>query len=101
MPKNKILVVDDHALVREGIIALLKIYDDVEVIGEASDGLEAIEKVKKINPDIILMDISMPKLGGFEAVTEIKNGEIVQFERFGFIRIENKKGEITGFFTHK
>jgi len=72
MSKNKILVVDDHALVREGIIALLKIYDDIEVIGEASDGLEAIEKVKKINPDIILMDISMPRLGGFEAVTEIK-----------------------------
>jgi DNA-binding NarL/FixJ family response regulator len=72
MLKTKVLIVDDHALVREGITAFLKMYDDIEVIAEASDGLEAIEKVKKIHPDIILMDISMPKLGGFEAVTEIK-----------------------------
>lgn len=72
MSKTKVFIVDDHALVREGITALLKIYDDIEVIGEASDGIEAIEKVRKIHPDIILMDISMPKLGGFEAVTEIK-----------------------------
>ncbi len=72
MPKTRVLIVDDHALVREGITAFLKMCDDIEVVAEASDGLEAIEKVKKIHPDIILMDISMPKLGGFEAVTEIK-----------------------------
>ena len=72
MSKTRVLIVDDHALVREGITAFLKMCDDIEVVAEASDGLEAIEKVKKIHPDIILMDISMPKLGGFEAVTEIK-----------------------------
>jgi DNA-binding NarL/FixJ family response regulator len=72
MPKTRVLIVDDHALVREGITAFLKMCDDIEVVAEASDGLEAIEKVKKFHPDIILMDISMPKLGGFEAVTEIK-----------------------------
>ena len=75
MPKTRVLIVDDHALVREGITAFLKMCDDIEVVAEASDGLEAIEKVKKIHPDIILMDISMPKLGGFEAVTEIKKIE--------------------------
>jgi DNA-binding NarL/FixJ family response regulator len=72
LSKTRVLIVDDHALVREGITAFLKMCDDIEVVAEASDGLEAIEKVKKIHPDIILMDISMPKLGGFEAVTEIK-----------------------------
>ena len=72
MPKKKVLIVDDHALVREGIVAFLKLCDDIEVVGEASDGLEAIEKTKKLRPDIIIMDINMPKLGGLEATVEIK-----------------------------
>lgn len=74
MPKIRILIADDHALVREGIIALLRLYEDVVVIGEASNGKEAIEKVKTLNPDIVLMDISMPGLGGLEATIEIKKG---------------------------
>jgi DNA-binding NarL/FixJ family response regulator len=72
MPKKKVLIADDHALVREGIVAYLKLCDDIEVVGEASDGLEAIEKTKKLRPDIIIMDINMPKLGGLEATVEIK-----------------------------
>lgn len=72
MSKITVLIADDHALVREGIAAFLKLCDDIEVIAEASDGIEAIEKAKKFNPDIILMDISMPKLGGLEATTELK-----------------------------
>lgn len=70
--KIRVMIVDDHALVREGITALLRFYEDVEVIGEASDGLEAINKFDKLRPDIILMDIAMPGLGGLEATVEIK-----------------------------
>jgi len=72
MPKNKVLIADDHALVREGIVAFLKLCEDIEVVGEASDGIEAIEKTKKLRPDIVIMDINMPKLGGLEATIEIK-----------------------------
>lgn len=72
MPKNRILIVDDHALVREGVTALLKLHDDIEVLGEASNGKEAIEKTVKLRPEIILMDIAMPGLGGIETTLEIK-----------------------------
>lgn len=72
MSKTTVLIADDHALVREGIIAFLKLCDDIEVVAEASDGLEAIEKAKKCNPHVVLMDISMPKLGGLEATLELK-----------------------------
>jgi len=73
MSKTRILIADDHALMREGIIAFLKFYDDIEIVGEASNGLEAIEKAVKLKPDVILMDVSMPGLGGIEATLEIKN----------------------------
>ncbi len=72
MYKKKILIADDHALVREGIAAFLKLCDDVEVVAEASDGIEAIEKTRKFRPDIVIMDINMPKLGGLETTIEIK-----------------------------
>lgn len=72
MSKTRVMIVDDHALVREGIAAFLKMSADIEVVGEAADGIEAIEGVKKLNPDIVIMDIAMPKLGGLEALVEIK-----------------------------
>ncbi len=72
MNKKKVLIADDHALVRAGIAAFLKLCDDVEVVAEASDGIEAIEKTNKYRPDIIIMDINMPKLGGLETTIEIK-----------------------------
>ena len=72
MSKITVLIADDHTLVREGIAAFLKLCDDIEVVAEASDGLEAIEKSKKFNPDVVLMDIAMPKLGGLEATVELK-----------------------------
>jgi two-component system response regulator NreC len=70
--KIKVLIADDHALVREGIAAFLKLSDEFEVIAEASDGVEAIAKTNKYHPDIVIMDINMPKLGGLEATVEIK-----------------------------
>jgi two-component system response regulator NreC len=72
MSKIKVLIADDHALVREGIAAFLKLSNDIEVVGEASDGITAIEKAKSFKPDVILMDIAMPKLGGLEATIELK-----------------------------
>lgn len=72
MGKIRILVVDDHALVREGIVALLRRHDDVEVVAEAQDGKEAVQKAAKLKPDIVLLDIAMPGLGGLEATMEIK-----------------------------
>jgi PAS domain S-box-containing protein len=64
----RILLVDDHVLVRQGLAALLAEEDDVKVVGEASDGLEAIEMVQRIQPDLILMDASMPDLDGASAI---------------------------------
>jgi two-component system response regulator NreC len=63
----RILMVDDHAILREGLRALLSYYDDVEVIGEAQDGAEALERVKELQPDVVLMDIAMPGMNGLEA----------------------------------
>ena len=70
--KIRILVVDDHALFREGIKALLSRYDDLEVAGEAADGKDAIDQATRLHPDIVLMDIAMPGLGGLEATLELK-----------------------------
>ena len=75
MSRTRILIADDHALVREGIIAMLKLYDDVEVVGEASDGKEAIDKAEKLRPDLVLMDIAMPGLGGLEATLALKKSQ--------------------------
>lgn len=72
MAKIRVLIADDHTLVREGIAAFLKLCEDIEVVAEASDGLEAIEKAKEFSPDVVLMDIAMPKLGGLEATVELK-----------------------------
>ncbi len=72
MSKIRILVADDHALVREGIVAILKLHDDIEVLAEAADGKETIQKATKLQPDMILLDIAMPGLGGLEATIEIK-----------------------------
>ena len=72
MQRIRILVADDHALVREGITAIMKLQEDLEVAGEAADGKETIRKAGKLRPDIVLMDIAMPGLGGLEATVEIK-----------------------------
>lgn len=97
--KIRILIADDHALVREGIAAFLKISDDIEVVAEASDGVEAIEAVKKYKPHIALMDISMPRLGGLEATVEIKKNDpnvkilvLTQYEDTVYIRRFLKAG---------
>ncbi len=72
MDKIKVLIVDDHALFREGLRALLALYPDIEVVGEASDGSEAVARVRQLSPHVVLMDIAMPGMGGLEATVEVK-----------------------------
>jgi len=67
MDKIKIIVVDDHQIVRDGIGALLMKYDDIEIIAEASNGEEVLNILKKIQPDVVIIDIAMPKMDGFQA----------------------------------
>ena len=71
--KIKILLVDDHQILRDGIRSLVKGYDDMEVIGEAADGREALNMVEKLSPDLVIMDISMPDINGIDATRMIIN----------------------------
>ena len=68
----RLLIVDDHPIVREGIAAVLSQEDDVDVVGEAANGLEAVSQVSALRPDVVLMDLQMPELGGVEAIRRIK-----------------------------
>ena len=69
--KTRILIADDHAILREGLRALLSYYDDIEVIGEAEDGAQAISQVNELAPDLVLMDIAMPGMNGLDATRAI------------------------------
>jgi NarL family two-component system response regulator LiaR len=68
----RILIVDDHAVVREGLRALIDVNPEMESVGEAADGVEAVQKARSLQPDVILLDLVMPRKGGIEAISEIK-----------------------------
>jgi len=70
--KIRVLIADDHQVVREGLSAILNTKEDIEVVGVAKDGVEAVEKTRQLIPDVVLMDISMPRMNGVEATREIK-----------------------------
>jgi NarL family two-component system response regulator LiaR len=72
MEKIRVLLAEDHVLVREGTRELVQQEQDMEVVGEAGDGQEAIELADKLRPDVVIMDISMPKVNGIEATKRIK-----------------------------
>lgn len=72
MGKIRVLIADDHAIVREGFRTLLEAQPDIEVVGEAADGNEVVNKTKEVQPDIVLMDITMPGMDGLEATRWIK-----------------------------
>jgi DNA-binding NarL/FixJ family response regulator len=67
----RVLVVDDHAMMRQGLRSVLEAYNDVEVIGEAADGVEAVNEVDRLRPRVVLMDVNMPRMNGIEATTRI------------------------------
>ena len=73
MSKIRTLVADDHTILREGVRLLLDAQPDIEVVGEAADGQEALVQVRALKPDIVLMDIAMPGLNGLEATRTIKH----------------------------
>jgi two-component system response regulator NreC len=72
MPNTKVLLVEDHIVVRQGIKALLSDEPDLEIVGEADNGREALSLVSELRPDVVLMDISMPGLNGIEATRQIR-----------------------------
>ena len=71
MSRARVLLVDDHTIFREGIRALLTGYDELEIVGDAANGRDAVEKVCQIEPDVVLMDIAMPLMDGLEATRRI------------------------------
>jgi DNA-binding NarL/FixJ family response regulator len=102
-----VLIADDHAIVREGVRALLTLSEDIEVVGEAADGRQAIEAARALSPDVILMDIAMPGLGGLEATLEIRKENpaarilvLTQYEDREYIRRFLKAG-VAGYVLKK
>ena len=83
MERIKVLIADDHRVVREGLAAILKTKENIVVVGEAQDGQEAIEKATTLLPDVILMDVSMPRMSGIEATRQIKR----EFPHIGIIAL--------------
>jgi DNA-binding NarL/FixJ family response regulator len=89
----RVLVADDHALVRDGVRALLSTADDLEVVAEAGDGQEAVDRARETSPDVVLLDINMPGLGGLEAVPLIQREAphariliLTQYEHADYVR---------------
>jgi DNA-binding NarL/FixJ family response regulator len=89
----RVLIADDHALVRDGVKALLTTASDLEVVAEAGDGAEAVERARASHPDVILLDIAMPGLGGLEAVPLIQRAVpgakiliLTQYEHADYVR---------------
>ena len=72
--KSRIVIAEDYTILREGLRSLLSSSPEFEIVGEAEDGRKAIEWVQKSKPDLILMDLSMPRMNGMEAIREIKRG---------------------------
>ncbi|WDS36497.1 response regulator transcription factor [Pseudoxanthomonas sp.] len=70
-PPTRILVVDDHPLVRDGLVAIIQTQPDMQVVGEVDDGEQAVARYRELQPDIVLMDLQMPRMGGIEAIARI------------------------------
>jgi DNA-binding NarL/FixJ family response regulator len=89
----RVLLADDHAIVREGVRAVLALADDIEVVGEASNGAEAVAACRRLTPHVVLLDVAMPGLGGLEAALEIRKEQpdtriivLTQYEDREYIR---------------
>ncbi len=88
----RVVVVDDHALFRRGLEMVLAQEDDIDVVGEAGDGSEAVELVKEMTPDIVLMDVRMPKRGGIDACTAIK--DVVPSAKIVMLTISDEEADL-------
>ena len=75
MSKIRVMLADDHTILREGIRVLLEAQPDIEVVGEAADGRQAVDKAHELKPDVVLMDIGMPAMNGLEATRHIKKND--------------------------
>jgi len=73
MKTTKVLIADDHSIVRKGITALIASLDNMEVVGQAVDGKDTLQKVKELTPDLLLVDISMPELTGLEVLSHLRD----------------------------
>src|ERR1051325_12104627 len=88
----RVLVVDDHALFRRGLEIVLAQEEDIQVVGEAGDGAEAVDKAADLLPDIVLMDVRMPKRGGIEACTSIK--EVAPSAKIIMLTISDEEADL-------
>ena len=88
----RVLVVDDHALFRRGLQMVLEQEDDITVVGEAGDGAEAVERAAETMPDIVLMDVRMPKRGGIDACTAIK--DVVPSAKIIMLTISDEEADL-------
>lgn len=73
----RVVLVDDQALVRQGICGLLELVPDIEVVGEASDGVEALEKIPQLRPDVLLLDIRMPRMDGIAVLDALREASVL------------------------
>jgi DNA-binding NarL/FixJ family response regulator len=78
----RILIADDHAVVREGLRAFLQLQDGLEVVGEAADGVEAVEQAERLAPDVVLMDLVMPRLDGVGAMQQLRGTKVIVLTSF-------------------
>lgn len=88
----RVLIVDDHALFRRGLFMVLEQEPDIEVVGEASDGAEAVNKSQELMPDVVLMDVRMPKRSGIEAAGEIK--DLLPHAKILMLTISDDEGDL-------
>jgi DNA-binding NarL/FixJ family response regulator len=88
----RVLIVDDHALFRRGLLMVLEQESDIEVVGEASDGAEAVKKSQELMPDVVLMDVRMPKRSGIEAAGEIK--DLLPHAKILMLTISDDEGDL-------
>lgn len=69
--RTRVLLADDHAILRAGLAMLVRAQPDLEVVAEAADGIEALEKIRRTKPDVVILDLTMPRMSGFDALREI------------------------------